>query len=242
MGAGIDLDDPATNLRAYVKLRGSLDGEAVFDVVRGQVYAVLPGEVTHPLFSMLGAQRSVYVRRSPLEYAATTHYLGWLLDPASGRPLQRWTNPWNGADCAVPRTRYGPSQVRILPDRVLPAADPAGPSAAGRRPWYLLGDIVHMRDEILLPLPEASGFPKADLMTFSGRWQDLADTRSSRMPARVAFSAVEPWRDWMQMEQPGMLWWHVTGVKLDQAQAMPAELWALVQAEEPGFLAGEEDP
>lgn len=238
----LDLDDPEVNLRAYVKLRGSLDGEPVFDVVRGQVFGILPGQVTRPLFTTLGAQRSVYARRSALEYAASTRYLGWLLDPASGQVLERWTNPWNGADCAVPRTRYGPSRVRVLADRVLPAADPAEAPVAGRRPWYLLGDIVHMLDEIVLPLPDGSAFPKADLMTFSGRWQDLADPRSSRMPSRLAFSAVEPWRDWMRMEEPGMLWWHVTGVKLAGPGDMPPELLALVQAEDPGFLAGKEDP
>ena len=236
-GGAMDLDDPATSLRAYIKLRGSLDNEPVFDVVQGRVYAILPGEPVRPLFRMIGAQRSLYTFRSALEYQATTRYLGWLLDWDSGWPLEQWTNPWSGERCVVPTTRYGPSTVHIQSDRVVPAGADSEAPATGRRPWFVLGEVVHMLDEILLAAPAGPDYPKADLMTFSGRWQDLADAGRSRIPARLGFSAMEPWRDWMQMDRPGMLWWHVAGVKLDGPQDFPPELLALVQAGDAEFLA-----
>lgn len=40
---GLNLDQPAENLRAFIKLLGSLDGKPVFDIVRGGVYGLSPG-------------------------------------------------------------------------------------------------------------------------------------------------------------------------------------------------------
>lgn len=230
----LDLDDPATNLLAYVKLRGSLNREPVYDMVRGQVFGLVPGEAARPVFNMIGVQRSTYVRQSSLEYAATTRYLGWLLDLQTGQPLQTWLNPWTGERYEVPVTRYGPSSVRILADRMVPAADASEAPHDSRRPWFRMGDVVHMVDEIIMPAPAGALFPKADLMTFSGDWQQLADPALSRIPARLNFSAVEGWRDWMKMDRPGVLWWHVAGTKLDGPQAYPPELKALLSATDKG--------
>jgi len=232
----LDLDDPATNLCAYVKLRGSLDSEPVFDIVRGEVFALVAGETARPLFKMIGAQRSTYARQSSLEYSLTSRYLGWLLDWQTERPLQTWLNPWTGEHCKVPVTRYGPSSVRILADRMVPAADPSEAPHGSGRAWFLMGGVVHMLDQILIPTPAGALFPKADLMTFSGDWQQLTDRALSRMPARLSFSAVEGWRDWMKMDRPGVLWWHVAGIKLDGPHAYPPDLEALLQFAAPDFL------
>lgn len=231
----LKLDDPASNLDAYIKLRGSLDSEPVYDIVRGQVFGLVAGEQARPLFKMIGAQRSAYARQSPLEYSATTHYLGWLLDWQTERPLHAWSNPWTGERCEVPATRYGPASVRILADRMVPATDASEPPRGSRRPWFLMGDVVHMVDEIVMPAPAEALFPKADLMTFSGDCNQLADPALSRIPSRLSFSAAETWRDWMQMDRPGVLWWHVAGVKLDGPQAYPPELISLLDSAEPEF-------
>ena len=53
--AAIDLDDPEDNLRAFIKLIGSLDGRPVYDIVRGSVYALVPGRPAQPLFRTVGA-------------------------------------------------------------------------------------------------------------------------------------------------------------------------------------------
>ncbi len=232
----LDLDDPATNLLAYVKLRGSLDSEPVYDIVRGQVFALVAGEQARPLFKMIGAQRSTYARQSTLAYAASTHYLGWLLDWQTERPLQAWSNPWTGEHCEVPATRYGPSSVRILADRMVPSTDASEALPGSRRPWFLMGGVVHMLDEIVMPAPAEALYPKADLMTFSGDCQHLVDPARSRITSRLSFSAVEGWRDWMQMDRPGVLWWHVAGIKLDGPQAYPPELKALLDSADPKFF------
>lgn len=235
--ATLDLDDAGENLRAYVKLRGDLAGEPVFDVIRGSVYGLVPGQPARPLFKTVGAQRTTYARRSALEYRAATRYIGLLLDWSTERLLRTWTNPYTGADCRVPVTRYGPAEMRILGDRMAPATPATDEPPRTRRPWFVLGDVVHLLDQVIAPAPPGILQPDADLMTFTGSLQQLADPRLTRIPSQLGFTAVEPWRDWMGMDQPGSLWWHVSGVKLDGPDGYAPELRALVQAEDPAFFA-----
>jgi hypothetical protein len=233
----LNLDDAATNLRSYIKLRGDLTGEPVFDLIRGRVYGLVAGQPARPLFKTVGAQRTAYSRRSPLEYAASTRYIGLLLDWRTERLLRTWQNPYTGGDCQVPVTRYGPAEMRFLADRMVPASLAPDEPPRGTRPWFLLGDVVHMLDEIIAPAPAGVLQPDADLMTFTGSLQQLVDPGLTRIPARLSFTAVEPWRDWMRMEKPGSLWWHVAGAKLDGPDGYGPELRALVQAEDPAFFA-----
>ena len=58
-------------------------------------------------------------------------------------------------------------------------------------------------------------------MTFSGDWSLLTDPALTRVPSRLSFTAVEHWRDWMALDQPGSLWWHVAGVKLTGWDELP---------------------
>lgn len=229
------LDQAETNLSTYVRLRGDLRDAPVFDLVRGRVFGLIPDQVPRQLFKMIGAQRSRYRRVSRLEYRVESQYVGILLDWGMERPLSKWTNPYNGRICKVPVTHYGPGSARLLTDRMLAADDESSP-APGSRPWFVIGSILHMSDHIFTPSALAKQ-PDADLMTFSGELRLLLDESLSRVPSRLSFTAVESWRDWMQMEQAGSLWWDVAGVKLDGPAGFPAELVELIRQHAPGFFA-----
>lgn len=228
------LDEPEANLEAYIKLRGDLRDEPVYDMVRGRVFGLVAGEAPRQLFKTVGAQRTRYRRVSALEYRAETLYVGLLLDWGTERLLQRWTNPYNDRACEVPVTRYGPAEIRLLADRMLPGDSESEPTR-GTRPWFVIGHVVHMVEQIMAPAPPAAQ-PDGDLMNFSGDWRQLADPGVTRIPSQLSFTAVERWRDWMQMEQPGSLWWHVAGVKLDGPGAYPDEFAALVRERAPDFF------
>ncbi|MFT5073250.1 MAG: hypothetical protein ACI8YB_000691 [Patiriisocius sp.] len=236
----LDLNDPATNLQAFVKLTGSLDSEPVYDIVRGSVYGLVAGQAAVPLFKTVGAGSSIYSCRSALEYRAQTRYIGMFLDWETEEPLDKWNNPYTGETCDVPVTRYGPGEVRILGDQILPVTVATQYAPSGKRPWFKLGSVVHMQREILSPASPMPLFPKADLMTYSGDWQQLADPNLKRIPSRLNFSAVETWREWMNMvsgEQPtGTLWWQVSGVKLDRPADYPAQLRQRLRREDPDFF------
>lgn len=237
-GRELGLDEPEANLEAYIKLRGDLREVPVYDMVRGRVFGLVKGEPPRPLFKTVGAQSSRYRRVSPLEYRAETNYVGMLLDWHDERLLQRWTNPYNGRECAVPVTRYGPAEIRLLADRMLPGDSEEEPTR-GTRAWFVIGHVVHMVEQIMAPAPPAAQ-PDGDLMTFSGDWRQLADPGLTRVPSQLSFTAVEHWRDWMQMDQPGSLWWHVVGVKLDGPGDFPEDLSNFLRDRAP-LLLGESD-
>jgi hypothetical protein len=233
----LQLDDPAKNLEAYIKLRGDLAGDPVYDIVRGHVFGLVPGQVARPLFKMIGAQRSLYSRESSLEFHMQSRYVGILLDWQTEQPLQNWLNPYNQKVCEVPATRYGPSKVRLLTDSMVPAG--GGPETPPRttRPWFIMGGIVHLMDQIVSPVTPALR-PDADLMNFSGDGRQLADPRMTRVPSQLSFTAVESWREWMQMQQTGSLWWHVSGVKLASSADYPDELLPELRRLDPEFFDG----
>ena len=228
------LDEPEANLEAYIKLRGDLRDEPVYDMVRGRVFGLVNGEAPRQLFKTVGAQWTRYRRVSALEYRAESYYVGLLLDWESERLLQRWTNPYNNRDCEVPVTRYGPATSRLLADRMLPGDSESAPTR-GTRPWFVIGNVVHMVDQIMAPAPQALQ-PDGDLMNFSGDWRQLVDPGLTRIPSQLSFTAVEHWRDWMQLEQPGSLWWHVAGVKLDSPKQYPDEITTLLREQAPDFF------
>ena len=234
--AALDLDDPATNLEAYIRLRGDISGRPVFDMIRGRIYGLVEGEQARPLFRTIGAQVSRYRRVSPLEFAAQTRYVGLLTDWDTDRLLTSWTNPYTGRDCEVPVTRYGPSEVRFLTDRMVSASfeapDGMQPSA---RPWHVTGDVVHMIDQVFSPAT-GDALPDADMMTFTGSWSLLNDAGLARIPSQLSFTAVENWRDWMDMDRAGSLLWHVNGVKLEGPADYPDELVDMLNQQDPEFF------
>lgn len=236
-GRDLNLDDPANNLETYIKLRGDLSGEPVYDLARGYVFALRPGQAAQPLFTLMGAQRSVYERVSALEYHAQTRYVGVLRDLQTEEPLQKWLNPLNKKHCDVPVTRYGPANTRFLTDRMVPVgAGPAVPPQ-GTRPWFVIDGVVHLLDQIVSPVsPQLQ--PDADSIIFSADAAQLADSRTSRSPSQLGFSAVEAWRDWMQMDEPGSLWWHVAGVKLSGPDEYPNDFRGELERLDDEFFAG----
>jgi hypothetical protein len=236
----LNLDDPEANLQAFIKLSGSLDTEPVYDIVHGNVYGLVAGQPAMPLFKTVGAGCSLYSRRSKFEYRAKTRYIGMFLDWETEQTLDTWTNPYTGNVCNVPVTRYGPSEVRILGNQILPATKANYEVPSGMRAWFKLGNVAHMQREVIGPAPGMPLFPKADLMTYSSDWEQLADPKLKRIPSRLNFSAVETWREWMNMvsgEHPaGSLWWQVCGAKLNSLFDYPPELLERLLREDPNFF------
>ena len=144
-----DLHDPENNLQAYIKLRGNLRPEPVWEMITGRVFGLVNSEKPRLLFKSLGAQRTVYRRVSSLEYTAESRYVGLFLDLETEQLLQQWVNPYNMRQCEIPSTHYD----------MVPKIHPAGTSfgnadgmpSPGVRPWFVIGDVFHMGDQIISP-------------------------------------------------------------------------------------------
>ncbi len=66
LAPALDLHDPRAALRAYVKLRGSLADETVFQPYEGDIFYVADGAVPIPLCGFRGLQKSRWRRNLPV--------------------------------------------------------------------------------------------------------------------------------------------------------------------------------
>lgn len=234
--AALDLDEPEDNLESYIRLRGDTSGRPVYDMVHGRIYGLVQGQGPRPLFRTMGAQVSRYRRVSALEWVAQTRYIGLITDWETNELLEQWKNPYTGQVCQVPITRYGPSEMRLLPDRLALPDDSANcGEGAAIRPWYVTGGIIHIVDQIMPPTP-VEKLPDADLITFTGSRASLNDPSLTRVPSRMNFTGIEGWREWMNTSMAGSALWHVNGVKLNGPNDYPAGIATTLLRLDPAFF------
>lgn len=235
-----NLDDPAQHLRAYVRMRGSDDGRLVAEVTQGLVFALLPGGRPRLLWQSRGFQLSRYRPDADGAWTCHSNYFGTLADAATGTPILEWDNPFTQRRDTLKPTVYGPMDYVLTPGGTLVNPTPAQRAAALAerrvRRWTRIGDLVTILDE-LGPPDDAAKPPDFDLVSLGARAADLADPSLASVPSQTAFSAVEPWREWMRMEgRPGMLWWHLQSSKVDGLAQVPMELQRAAEAARPGFV------
>jgi hypothetical protein len=221
--ATLDLSNASEQLEVYVRIRGRLAGPPVFDHVTGSVYSAVDGEQPLLLFGLEGLQVSLYRREAADRFVVRTRYLGLRTDPASGRILERFANPWTGAMDDVPVTSYGPSTIRIHPDGIDFGVPQEQAPRVSRRRFQRTAGWIHVSEAILSAA--STDQPDFDEFTFSAQEADLAVGASGFVPAIAAFTVVERWPSWMRMgNRPGMLVWHVRGTKFEHAEEVPASL------------------
>ena len=233
----MNLADPRENMRAFVRARASLDGNDTFTWFTGNVHAWMPGGKWTPLFGFEGynVSRIVEVEGG---YDLLTREAVFYQDPRTRQILEKWTNPFTGAEVEV---------VHVWNDPVNQQFRLEGP----RGPWMVpvtgIGDDVFFNIDVFLaypsPLPRAQ-FPEnsqADLYTAAELFQffckraDLeADTPSA--PSQVSWTRLAPWLPWMAMaDRPGQLVYHCRGSKLGSFAELPDPIKSYVEANHPEY-------
>lgn len=210
---------------AYVRVRGSLVDEPVYERVSGWTYGAVPGEPARLLWRLDGFSVSRYRRTSPTQFLGRSRYLGALRDPRGPAILQHFENPYTGARNDVPLSKYGPSTMYLTPGGVRGSADaPAGPPLQPTQ----LGEWIYFTDHVLSTGPAAVQ-PDFDIVSYGARTAEAFDARRRSVGFSAGFTGVERWRDWMQMgEREGGLVWHVNSAKVGRAD-VPPDLLALAR-------------
>lgn len=233
----MNLDDPAENMRAFVRARASLDGGDTFTWFTGNVHAWMPMGKFAPLFGFEGynVARAVVADGG---YDLLTREAVFYLDPRSREILERWANPYTRAEVDV---------VHVWNDPVNQCFRLEGP----RGPWMVpitgIGDDVFFNVDVFLaypsPLPRAD-FPEnsqddlyqaAELFQFFCKLPDLEGGLPS-VPSLVSWTRLAPWLPWMGMaDRPGQLVYHCRGAKLSSYADLPERIRAYVEARHPEF-------
>lgn len=241
----LDLRDPRTALESYVKLRGSLADETVFQPYEGDIFLVAKGKEGIPLCGFKGLQKSAWTRDGRGGFTNADYDLGFYLDYRTREILRQWTNPVTARRVEVYHYRGGPSGGHFTMNA--DGGDVYG-GMLGR--WSRFGDqIWHTsshwgeRPNALTPAewPLASSgktvFGSMSI-SFAGSMADVVNHEVLQAPSFQIWTNTTDWMPWMEMGQrPGFNLWRWVGAKGVRREALPVDLVSAVEAVWPGYVA-----
>jgi hypothetical protein len=246
----LDLTKPADNLKAFVKVRGSLDPqqEVVF-YWSGTIYSLVaepnvfpPQKTNKRLFRFEGFNVARFVPTAD-GYQMLSREAAFYEDPDTGEILDCWRNPLNGKDVSVLHVWNDPVNFDWKASTWTPAV------------YQELGGKVMFASDVLLaypsPLPVASYPEYSAGNTYQGvelfnfytprAALDLAVVPSA--PADISWTRIGQYLPWMQMGQdPGFVVYQTRGQKLMGGySALPAKIRDFVEARKPEFARAPTD-
>lgn len=221
-----DLSDPEQNLRALVRVQGSLEEEDVPYWYDGTIFASVGEQAPLPLVKFEGMEMYWMRHLGPNEYELIGNTVTFYRDLETGRMIDEFKNPYTG-------------EV----NRVTPSVQGGGPgrgfnySLRGIRPtafveqmpdkplvldWSMARDHLWMHNQTVYPpgLPP----PRAQRQTMFVPMAAFLDDNQPNLPTVFSSTVFMPWLRWMNMgDRPGHVIWHASGVKLRSIDDLPAE-------------------
>jgi hypothetical protein len=235
----VNLDQPADNLRAFVKARASLDGADQVTWFTGTTHAMMPAGKFAPLFGFEGynVARALEVDGG---YDLLTREAVFYTDLRSGDPLDKWANPFTGDEVEV---------AHILNDPVNQQFRLDGPRGPWRVPVTGIGEDLFFNVDVFLAYPSPlsrAEYPEhsqddlyqaAELFQFFCKRADIENPAEAKAPSLVSWTRLGPWLPWMRMaDRPGMLVYHGRGAKLAGGyKDLPAWIRKRIDGEHPEF-------
>lgn len=215
----LDLDDPATNFMAMLKLRADLAEKDCFFAFPGEAWAMVDQESNRRLFKTfgVGASRIEEVEEGWRIFSREVLYY---LDPDTGEILEAWKNPWlGGREVEV---------FHIANDPVNGVFTRQGnPVLSPPYPYVAYGDDVVFQWNFYIFKPAAlsrSEYPiyssgdkdqHAELWGITGRRSEILNPDITSASCVMSWSRVADWLPWMQMgANPGTMVFHSHSMKL----------------------------
>lgn len=233
----LDLSKPADNLKAFMKIRGSLGSERQVFLVLGRVFGLLPNQSPIPLFRVHAFENCWCERQTDLRYLMKTTYFAMYSSMDSNERAERLFNPITGKTINTPIRRLGPGTVVVtgegyneLDENGSPNV-PKNPSAI--RPWSLADGTLEMTDQVIM-----DNLTQINMFSNLAAWDDIQNPDTNSVPTDRALSTIGNWRDWLEMgDIEGRLLWHVTLVKLPNGiDGLPGYLRKVAEKEWPESL------
>ena len=239
----LDLDDPADNLTAFVKARGSLnEGEEVIYYANGKIYGFVDGERDKPLmgFEMYNIGR--YIKTSENAWQLLTNEVLLYTDLKTGQVLEQFDNPYTGETVDVLHVWNSPvNQTQVL----------EGKYGKWGVNWSRYGDdLICMNADIFLkypsPLPvkdfpensQSDSYEAAELFQFFFSEKDMNNPDVKSVPCHISWTRIGPWLPWLKMAQrPGNMVYQGAGYKLPETDydKMPKVLRDYVMDNKPEY-------
>lgn len=233
----LDLNDPADNLKALVKMRTSLDPneEAVFYFV-GNIYTMIP-QVPRaaPLLKIEGVNVARTIKLAD-GYQQLSREVLVYRDPTTSQILSCWNNPLNGKRVTVLDVANDPVNFTFVGStwRVLPTLEYGGRVIIGND--VVLGFPNPLPPAVYPDFSAGFFYQTAELFNYSTNRLELDARFLDSTSAEVSWTRVGQFLPWMQMgAAPGFLMYQARGFKVRSFNAVPAELRDYVRANYPTF-------
>jgi hypothetical protein len=240
-----DPDDPAQVRHAMRRMRYSTAPDTFYWWMRGTRYAVIDTRPV-PLFEM-NVGTIMRCRDVGEDFEVTSLEVVFNTDPATGKLIEQWPNPFTGETLEMRVAPVGPTTMRYGPDG--PRSTPQLPGSTientqrSRRPVVEGDDLWIDSESIATVTPNGGGkaFRVADLSTYHARVSQVLDPKVAFVDTEVAYNDVTDWPRWMKMgDRPGHRFARAAGRKVRSWDAMPARWRDLVTARFPTIAANPE--
>ncbi len=217
-------------IERFIRARCATDGRDVFVTWSGTVEAQVASHDRRHLFDVVGMS-ATRCGRDDRGWYLTSRELMLYLDPATGAPLQRWHNPWTGAEVTVVHVANDPVQSRLPP--AIPAV------VDGDHTRFVIDIPLHYPNPLAADPRLRRYSPEAEYVAherfeLSSPTAALASAPSAAMS--LLWNREGPWLPWMEMGgRPGRLIYRSRGDKVSDWSKLPALLRAEVERRLPAY-------
>ena len=243
----LSFDTPAENVRTMARLTSTLEpGATGYVRYQGRAFGLLEDGTNVALYDVdgIGALKALPQPGGSIRFLFNEFAL--YLDPKSGLPLERWTNPVTGREVEVWHQRNGPVNYELAPDKATLGAfarADGNPGTGFQLPWVMRGpfatfalDVVANRKNPLDPAEwplESSGatLPTTEHSQYAMLRRDVENRRLFSLPFYATLQSIKPWHPWMLMGQrPGRVFARLVAQKVEGPQVLPKALLDFARA------------
>ena len=239
----LDPEDPLDALTIARKIICStVDGEVTTFWWEGRAYSRRQGERDRHLFDVEGMNtRSCKAVTHPERGAGFRSVSRELLiyrDPATGKALATWDNPWTGETVDVLHVANDPVNFARY------EKDARGTPI--RWSGNIEGGLWRQTTTVPLFYPNPLGgafqsevgaiYHATEMFNFFGNAAQLLDSESSHADRHVGWSRISDWLPWMKMGgREGVIYMHTSGLRLSSWDALPDSMKEEIAAHYPAY-------
>jgi hypothetical protein len=244
MKENFDFKSAKSLLNAQVKLRGSLDGDAVFWFMRGTQYGIVNLEPT-PFYNLCNGSFQRITQIDDDAYQVIMLELSYFTDINTGEPLKEFLNPYNGKLCAMPAEVFGPNKVTLTLEGLQPPENfPLGNLSFDGElgPAYAVGDDFWIREETKVRMssdkPAFGDYIYNEIVNYHGSYKEICNADVASANATLNYHTTSNFRPWMRMgELAGSLESQATGKKIAGIKDFPADFLELANRLHPELIS-----
>lgn len=240
-------DNPRENVRTMARMTSTLEpGKTGYVRYQGRAFGLFEDGTNATLYDIdgIGALRALPQPSGAIRFLFSEFAV--YLDPKTGLPLDRWTNPLTNRTVEVWHQRNGPVNYEIAPDKAMFGAFSRADGSPGegfQLPWVERGpfatfalDVVSNRKNPMTPEEwplESNGptIPTTEHSQYAVLKRDLENPKLLSLPFYATLQTIKPWHPWMLMGQrPGRVFARLVAQKVGGPDVLPKATFDFARA------------